>query len=249
MTRALEPILVVPDTHHPFQDERAIQLMLKVAKQLRPKHVIHLGDLVDFYALSFHSKDPKRATELDEELASGKEFLCSLKAVGANNNVLLGSNHHDRLVRYMQQKAPELHDILTERKLLDLDKIGFKLIPYRQSYKLGSIRYTHDIGLAGQQAALKSSAAIGHSTIIGHVHRIEFGVSGTTEGETRIAASFGWLGDRNAIDYMHKDKVAKDWALGFGVGYLRPDNGYTYFVPVCILPDYTCVFNGQLFQG
>lgn len=248
MRRTLETVLIVPDSHHPFEDKRAWALMLKVGKALKPKHVIHLGDLVDFYALSFHDKDPERALRLDEELEAGKQALRQLKALGAATNVLLGSNHHDRLIRYMRNKAPELKHLLTEEKLLDLATIGFKLTPYRSSFKLGKMRYTHDVGLAGQNAARKSMEAVGKNLIIGHVHRIEYVVGGTLEGEHRLGASVGWLGDRNAIDYMHRDKVAKDWALGFGVGYLDTETQYTHIVPVAIMPNYSCVVNGILYS-
>lgn len=245
----LEKILIVPDSHQPFEDKRAWALMLSVGRAIKPTHVIHLGDLVDFYALSFHEKDPRRATMLDEELESGRQALRQLKSLGAKNNVLLGSNHHDRLIRYMRTKAPELGDLLSERKLLDLDKIGFKLVPYKQSYLLGKMRYTHDVGLAGANAAKKSMESVGHNLVIGHTHRLEYVVSGTLDGKRRLGVSLGWLGDVNAIDYMHKDKVAKDWSLGFGVAYLDPKTGYTYVVPVPILSDYTCVVEGVLYRG
>lgn len=245
---SLETILILPDLHAPFHDKRAWDLVLKVGKAIKPHHLIHLGDLVDFYALSFHDKDPARALDLAGELESGKQALRQMKALGAKNNVLLGSNHHDRMVRYMRQKAPELHSLLDERTLLDLDKIGFKLVPYRQSYKLGKMRYTHDVGIAGMGAAKKSMEAVGKNLVIGHVHRIEYSVGGTLEGEHRLGVSFGWLGDKNAIDYMHRDKVAKDWALGFGVGYLDTETQFTHLQPISIMPDYSCVVNGKLYR-
>lgn len=245
--RKLEPILIVPDTHAPFHDKKAWALMLKVGKALRPQHVIHLGDLCDFYALSFHSKDPVRATMLQEELDSGKQCLRDLKALGAKNNVLIGSNHHDRLIRYMQGKAPELHNLLNERAILDLDRIGFKTVPYRASYRLGKMRFTHDVGIAGKNAAQKSMQAVGHNVVIGHVHRIEYAVQGTTEGEHHVGISLGWLGDKEAIDYMHKDRVAKDWALGFGVGYLDTQTQFVHVQPISIMPDMSCVVQGRLF--
>lgn len=242
----LEKILIVPDSHHPFHDKKAWALMLKAGRALKPDHVIHLGDLVDFYALSFHDKDPKRALGLDEELEAGKQALRELKALGAKNNVLLGSNHHDRLVRYMRQKAPELHNLLNERELLDLDKIGFKHVPYRTSYQLGHMRYTHDIGIAGVAAARKSVEAAGKNMVIGHTHRMEYAVVGTTTGKRRVGMSVGWLGDKDEIDYMHKDKVAKDWTLGFGIGYYDTGTQFTHLVPVAIMPGYSCVVEGKL---
>ena len=246
--RSLESILVIGDVHLPYEDKKAVDLMFKVAKDLKPKHLVQLGDLVDFYALSFHDKDPKRATELEEELEAGKTFLRRLKALGASTNVLCGSNHHDRIIRYMRTRAPELHNVLNERKLLDLDAIGFKLVPYRTAYKIGKMRFTHDYSYAGKYAVQQTLAAVQHSVTIGHIHRIGYVVEGNTDGEKHVALCPGWLGDARAIDYMHKDKVAKDWSLGFAVGYLDTSTQFVHMQVIPILNDYSCVFGGKLYS-
>jgi hypothetical protein len=246
---SLESILCIPDTHIPFEDKRAVELMFKVARVLKPVHVVHLGDMVDFYALSFHEKDPARAQLLEQELEEGKAFLRRLKQLGARTNILCGSNHHDRIVRYMRTKAPELSNILNERKFLDLDAIGFKLVPYKQSHRIGKMRYTHDVGYAGKFSVQQTLAAVQHNVTIGHVHRIGYFIEGNTDGEKHIAMCPGWLGDAAAIDYMHTDKVARDWALGFAVGYLDTETKSVHQQIVPILPNYTCVFNGRLFSA
>ena len=245
--KPLERILIVPDTHIPFEDKKAVDLMFKVAKDLKPDHVIHLGDMVDFYALSFHDKDPKRATCLEDELEEGKLFLRRLKALGAKTNVLCGSNHHDRIIRYTRQKAPELSALHTECRLLDLDTIGFKHVPYRTSYKIGKMRFTHDVGHAGKYAVQQTLNAIQHNVVIGHVHRIGYFIEGNIEGEKHVALCPGWLGDAATIDYMHRDKVAKDWSLGFAVGFLDPRTQFVHIQVIPILNDYSCVFSGKLY--
>ncbi len=61
----------------------------------------------------------------------------------------------------------------------------------------------------------------------------------------------GWLGDGEAVDYMQKVNVRKNWALGFGIGYMSP-KGIVYVVPIPIIKvgsTYTCVVNGKLFEG
>jgi hypothetical protein len=61
-----------------------------------------------------------------------------------------------------------------------------------------------------------------------------------------VGASFGWLGDKNSVDYMHRVKVNRDWAHGFGVAYLEP-NGNVHIQPVVIV-DYKCVVGGKLYK-
>lgn len=247
----LEKILIWPDTHFPYEDKKAVELVLQVGKTINPKHVILLGDIADFYAVSSHSKDPLRALKLDEEIASVKKGLDRIKSIGAKNYVYISGNHENRLERYLQEKAPELFRILTIPGILDLDKKGFSYVPYRESYTLGKMHFTHDTGTAGRYAHYKSMDAFQSNVVIGHTHRVGYTVEGSALGERHVSAMFGWLGDKSQVDYMHKVKIARDWSLGFGMGYLDPKNGHVHLSPIPIVEDgrfYTCVVEGKLYR-
>jgi hypothetical protein len=71
-------------------------------------------------------------------------------------------------------------------------------------------------------------------------------VEGTALGEAKLSATFGWLGNREKVDYMQRGKVMKDSALGFGVGYVHPRSGCVYLTPVPIV-NYTCVVEGRFY--
>jgi hypothetical protein len=244
----LEPILVVPDTHRPYHDQRAFDLMMQVGKVLKPKHIYIIGDFIDFYAVSSHSKNPSRATKLVDELKDAEVGLDQLDALGAENKVFIGGNHCDRLQRYLQDKAPELFDIISVPELLHLKKRGWDYVPYKHDTKLGKAYLTHDVGSAGRNAIFKCLDTYQHTVITGHTHRLAYVVEGNAAGEYKLSAQFGWLGDASKVDYMQHAKVLKDWALGFGVGYLEPKSGIVYMVPVPIV-DYTCVVNGHLYKA
>lgn len=245
----LESVLVIPDTHVPFHDKRALNLVHKVAKANRVNHLIVLGDFWDMYSVSAHSKDPTRGRDLVAEIEEGKHELQRLsESCRGAKKVFIGGNHEDRLERYLRDKAPELHTVASFTRLVDFKSMGFSFVPYKRSYKLGKMRYTHDVGLAGKHAARKSAEAMGHNTVIGHVHSIDYSVYGTVEGETHVGISFGWLGDREAVDYMHIDRVSRSWSLGFGFGYVDTVTQYSHLSPIPILPNYSCVVNGKLFK-
>lgn len=246
---SIERVLIIPDCHHPHHDVKAWELLLKVAKDFKPQHVIVLGDFADFYTVSSHSKDPTRSNQLDEEIAAVNVELRRLEKVtpGAKR-VFIEGNHEFRLIRYLQDKAPELASLLSVPKLFKLHEHGWKHIPYRKSFKMGSMRFTHDVGPSGKHAAAKSMDAMGHNVVIGHCHRIEMVVQGTLEGDRHVGVSFGWLGDLNEIDYMHKDKVSKDWALGLGLGYFDTETQFTTLTVVPVLPGYHCVVHGRKFE-
>ncbi len=244
----LEPILVVPDCHIPYHDQRAFDTMLHVARDLKPKHVYVIGDFVDFYAVSSHSKNPVRATSLEVELLAAGECLAELEDLGATNMVYIGGNHEDRLRRYLQDKAPELFGVVNVPEILDLKKRGWDYVPYKNHTKLGKVHFTHDVGSSGRNSVFKCLDTYQHSVVTGHSHRMAYIVEGNAIGEQKLSCQFGWLGDVKHIDYMQEAKVLKDWALGFGVGYLEPKTGYIYLTPVPLI-SYSCVVNGRLYRG
>lgn len=244
----LEKILFIPDCHFPYHDVLAFELMMRVAKDFKPDHVIIMGDFADFYAVSAHDKNPKRAGKLEEEISTTVDALWKVKDLGAKNNVFISGNHEDRLTRYLMQKAPELWDLINIPKVLALDKMGFQFVPYRSDYKLGKLHITHDTGKAGYNAHKQALDAYHRSIVIGHTHRFGMIIQGDADGDKHVGAMFGWLGDVKQVDYMHNINAVKDWTLGFGVGYLNPKTGYVYLQPVPIVR-YSCVLNGVLYES
>lgn len=243
---ALETVLIIPDTHRPYHDEKAHALVVKVGKRVKPKHLIILGDYADFYAVSSHDKDPSRMTPkaFEAEVADVRRGLKDLASTGATNRIFIAGNHEDRLTRFVLRSAPTLQQLVVIPELLQLKQLGYKYVPYKSSYILGRMRYTHDVGPSGKHAAAKSMEAMGRNTVIGHCHRMEYVVQGTLDGERHVGISLGWLGDKDAIDYMHQDKVSKDWTLGFGIGYFDTETQYTTIFPTPILPGYHAIVSG-----
>ena len=222
--------------------------MLTVARDIKPQHLITIGDLLDFYAVSSHSKDPIRATQLEFEVAVGNACLDQLDALGATHKVALLGNHCDRMQRYLQDKAHELFGVIDVPSLLKYKARGWKWVPYKDDTNLGKCYFTHDIGSAGRNAVFKALDTYQHSIITGHTHRLQYIVEGNAVGEVKLSAQFGWLGDVNKVDYMHKTTAKKNWALGFGIGYLNPKTNYIYMTPVPLI-NYTCVVNARLYIG
>lgn len=245
-------MLFVADAHRPYHDKRAWDLMLQVGTWFKPTHLIVNGDLADFYAVSSHSKDPRRVVQLDEEIADVNVGLDQLDALGAKQKKFIAGNHCDRLTRYLQDKAPQLFTMIDIPQLFKLGDRGWSYTPYKSDTKVGKLNITHDIGTAGRFATYKALDTYQHSIITGHTHRMSYVVEGNAVGEFKLSASFGWLGDADKVDYMHRVMVKKNWALGFGVGYLHPQTGVAYVVPVPIIKvghNYTCMVNGKLFSG
>lgn len=245
---SLSPVLFVPDTHAPYHDERAWQLMLKAARALEPEIIVHLGDLADFYRISRFSKDPSRQLDFAGEVAVCKDKLDELGTLGPDRKVFIAGNHEARLHSYLCDKAPELFGFISLEHLFGLEQRGWEYVPYKDDIKIGCVYVTHDVGYSGKYAARRSLETYQHSVVTAHTHRLDYVVEGDSTGERAVSAAFGWLGDVEQVDYMHRRRAVKEWALAFGVGWLERKTGHMFLQPVPIV-DYTCSLLGELFVG
>lgn len=243
-SRQLGRVLLIPDCHIPYHDQKAFTVMLKAAEVFKPDTIIILGDWMDFYCLSEFDKHPGRASQLDQELQVGNECLTLLDRLGATKKVYIAGNHEDRLDRYLARRAPEFHGMVKLEETLKLRERGWQFVPYKQHYKLGEIYLTHDTGRAGRYAAYQSMTDVGDNTVIGHTHRLSYVIEGNAKGKAHVGAMFGWLGDFEKVDYMHSIRAKRDWAHGFGVGYVEP-NGVVHLRPIPIVEG-ACVIDGVL---
>ncbi len=221
---------------------------MKAARDLQPETIVILGDFVDCFAISNYSKDPTRAMGLEKEISLALKKREQLDALGAKRKIFIEGNHEDRLKRYLQDKAPELFPFVDIPKLLQLSENKWEYVPYKDATKLGKVWLTHDTGNTGRYTTYKALDTFQHPVVIAHSHRIAYAVEGNATGEAIVGAQFGWLGDVEQVDYMHKIRANREWALGFGYGYLHKKTGYVSLVPVAII-DYTAVVEGKLYSA
>lgn len=241
----LERILIIPDTHVPFEDGAAFAVLMAAARVLRPHTVVFLGDFADFMSVSFHPRTlGVRGYTLEEEVAAVNARLDEIQALGATRVVFCKGNHEYRLERYLSEKAPELFGLVDTAALFRFAERGWECVEYRHHLKIGKMHFTHDVGHAGIYAHRQSRMAYEGNVVIGHVHRCSMEVAGTSKGPSHVGIALGWLGDKKAIDYMHAAK-ASQWTLAFGIAYHERDTGNVHVVPVPIV-DCRCVIEGNL---
>ncbi len=240
MKSKLKRILFVPDSHHPYVDEKAWNVMLRAGAELKPDIIVVEGDFGDFYPVSAHDKDPSRCNDLEYEVGKIKEARTQLDKLGATRKIFIEGNHEYRLARYLSSNAPALFKMLTVPELFELKANGWEYVPYKSSCRLGKLHLTHDTGTAGQNAHRQSMNAFQGSVVIGHTHRMEFSVLGKADGAPQVGAMFGWLGSFEDIDYMHTIAAKRAWVHGFGIGFLEP-NGVVHLQPVPIVNGACCV--------
>jgi predicted phosphodiesterase len=239
----LRRILFLSDLHCPYHDRRAFALFLQVAHAFQWDTLVSIGDFYDCYSVSSYTKDPRKEASLKRELAQGrKDCLVPLNKVKVRRKLLLKGNHDIRPDSYLKEKAPEWYEVFLEQDWFGFKSSGWEVYEYRHHASIGKLILTHDVAANGALAVLN---AVQDNVVTGHDHQINYVIRGTALGVTHVSATFGWMGDMNHAEYMHNIKAMRNWSLGFGVGYLRP-NGYIYLVPVPIIKG-SCVVEGRLF--
>ena len=223
--------------------------MLRVGEALKPDIIIANGDVADFYSVSSHSKDPSRGLNFRKEIELvNKEILDPLDALGAKRKILTLGNHEDRLRRYLEDKASELHGIIDIPGLFQLKERGWEMVPYKQDIRIGKLHITHDVGSAGRYNVFKCLDTYQGNIVTGHTHRFSYIVEGNAKGEHMVSAQFGWLGDSTKVDYMASVNVRRNWSLGFGIGYLDTTTRNVHLTPVPVV-GYRAVVEGSLYRG
>lgn len=224
-------ILVVPDTHVPYHNKKNWALCLKTAKTLKPDLTVFIGDFADFYAVSHFPKNPARNMGLQREVAAVNREMDAMGRIIGKRGVFLLGNHEWRLERYLEQRAPELFDMVRVQDLFRLEERGWPGVPYHSHYKVGKVLFTHDLGHSGAHAGFQTLAAAGTCVVFGHTHRGSVVYDGTVAGDHRFALNVGWLGDARKVDYIHRAKT-RAWQQGFGWINMKKGLAWAQFAPI-----------------
>lgn len=245
----LERLFLIGDVHSPFTDKQGWRVVLDSLADFKADTFVSLGDFMDCLSVSHYSKSPDRAFSLKDEVEIAAAMLDEIeeRTPGARR-IWISGNHEFRLERYLQDKAPELFNLIDIPKLLHLEERGWEYVPYKQSIQIGKLHLTHDVGSAGRYNAFKALDTFQAPVVTGHTHRLSYVVEGDATGGSQVSAQFGWLGDVEQVDYMHRVKARRDWALGFGYGYIDRATGYAYLTPVPIVNG-TCIVEGRFYGG
>jgi hypothetical protein len=241
----LDPAIFYGDIHAPYHSEPALCLALEVSAAIDPAIVVVMGDAIDNACVSDHDKDPRRTRDLEDEAGVCRSVLRRILAAAPNarRRIFIEGNHEYRLMRYLRTRAPELHSIISIRRLLQLDEMGWEWVPYKSSCSVGKLHLTHECGNAGPYAHIKALAAFENNVGIGHTHRLAIHYGGSVAGETHVGAMFGWLGSFEEVDYMHRVNM-RSWQHGVGIGYVEP-SGTVHLQAVPFIRG-RCVVNGRL---
>jgi predicted phosphodiesterase len=154
---------VIGDTHEPAGHPGYLSFVQDMFEAWDVDTVVHIGDVIDHHAISFHAFNPELPGPTDEfELALEgvqKWYKAFPKAV-----VCVG-NHDERIVRLaasvnIPAKFVRNYDEVWETP-------GWL---WRPEHVIDNVRYLHGTGMRGHRPAYTLAQRSGISTVCGHVH-------------------------------------------------------------------------------
>ena len=208
-------VLACSCTHAPAMLAKFPKFLEKVWKDYRCNRFVHLGDLVDNAAISYHEKSPNLSSA-PEEYKSAKKQIKDITGRFAKADCLLGN--HDALSTRQAETIGLLPEWLKDfRDIWDLPK-GWKVHPRFSEIVIDDVLYMHgDSGKGGGFGAVKTAMMKFQSTVMGHLHA-EFGAWHFANSERRVfGVNVGCGADHHALAFEYGRKFQKKPIVGCAV--------------------------------
>ena len=107
---------IISDIHFPYQDDKAVNIALKINQKMRPAEVIINGDMLDFPQVSRFTMDPDVHQTLERDINMSIEFIKKLQRY--SSVTVIEGNHEIRLNKYILENAPELKSLVSLEAIL-----------------------------------------------------------------------------------------------------------------------------------
>ncbi len=179
--------LVFTDTHVPYQDQAALEVVYSLIRDVRPKVIVHLGDMLDCYKISRYTKDRSHVLNTQDEIDGARTILHQVSQLAPEaEKYWLEGNHEARLEELLNtlpgtaSELTQLRDIqraLTWPALCRLEEIGWEWVPTKgQAHRRILPRLITKHGSVVRKWSGMSAKGewerYGASGLSGHVHRV-----------------------------------------------------------------------------
>lgn len=219
--------LILSDVHVPYHDATAVRIALEHGIKEGCDHLFFNGDLADHFSVSFWQNDP-RQRDLANEVQTVVEVLESCKKAFDRITIKEG-NHEERLIRYMQVKAPELLnlEVLSLTQLWELERLGAELVAEKRRVMLGNLSTLHGHEFARAFASPVNPARgmylrCGESVLVGHFHQASTHQEKRPLSEKQVVCwSTGCLCDTR-VEYARYNR----WTIGFAIVEVEEGGDY-----------------------
>lgn len=140
------------DEHHPFADEPARSVALRIVQDFKPDLLIAGSDAIDFYTISKYDKNPIRKYTIDKEARAWRRAQREWNSAAPEaRKVFVAGNHEDRLRRWVWRnpewvgaEAVAIHSLLGFADLgIEYDESEYEENHGRSVVELGPLLIKH----------------------------------------------------------------------------------------------------------
>ena len=225
----MSKVLVISDTQFPFQHEDLFKFLEFHSKQFKPDRVIHIGDMVDFHALSDYPTDPD-AKSVGDEFELAMEQVLKLYKLFPNVEILT-SNHDCRFFKRLAKAGiprkfwPSYEELFSSPK-------GWK---WHDNVVIDGVQYIHghQVHSGGGNVMQNAIRKYMKNVVFGHFHT-RFGIDyHANEDSLLFGMCVGSLINHKSYAFEYqKDEVRKP-IIGCG----EVENGIPRLVPMVLKKD------------
>ena len=179
----MSTVLIIGDTHAPCMRKGYIGFLKRTADEWQPDRIVHIGDLVDNCAYSYHDKNPKLKNP-EREYKNALQQVRRLTDAFPEADLLIGN--HDALIERVPTTAGLDSAVLKPfGDFWNLPK-GWTVHDRYSDLIIEGVQYMHgDKYGGGIHAAFNNAKSQFRSVVQGHLHA-NLGVQFTANNTSRV---------------------------------------------------------------
>ena len=223
-------VLVIGDTHAPAMLDEYPDFLAQTYETWDCDRVVHIGDLADFHAISFHQKQ-FGLESIEHEMEAAREQVATITSLFPKVDYLTG-NHTALPARQAAEVGLPPSLMLSLSAILDLPK-GWNVHPRHYDLDIDGVIYRHgDKGRSNQiNAAFLNAQNEFQSLVQGHFHAQAGVVYGANQRDRYFGLQVGCGTDPRSAYMAYSNVYSKRPLLGCGIVL---DGEYAAFEPLML---------------
>jgi len=157
-------VLCIGDTHIPFEHPKYFDFCRQTYDEFQCNTVVHIGDVMDNHAISYHEHNPDGMSPGDE-MAKTKQHLQKWYKEFPTVRICMGN--HDELLYRKAITAGLPRGAFQEINQILAAPTGWV---WQFGWEIDRVKYQHGMGVTGKLAHLNKAVLNRQSSVIGHVH-------------------------------------------------------------------------------
>ena len=204
-------VLVIGDTHFPFHSVSAYKNLISLTKDVRPTHIIQIGDLLDQYVFSKYSRsfDISPKEDIDYGLSFAEDMWTEMQSISKTAKCYqLVGNHDVRICKRIAEKLPELSRYFSFKNIYKFDNVKV-MQSDRDFLNIEGIVYVH----GWLSKSIDHAKYFGKPTVHGHRHRpcIEY------DRKDLWSMDVGYMADENSLPLQYTANKFTKWTTSCGL--------------------------------